>query len=854
MGISQTTKSRLASLGPIAVVFACALVVALLHHFAFNHPRTTLLYDSRSYLSSTAHITECLLSLAHFHPDFAPVSNKDFLGAIVNDGPVLTGTFAFIFALFNHVPQNKDWTNFELIQSFMHAATAVLVYLAGLRATKSRGAAIFAGLVWATYPAAVVDSGRFYNEPLMVLLMMASLVLASKRPDTIFSTAGGSYFSGLVFLMKPALVAGAGLSYLCMLLGSRSKKFVLLFMAAGIMLAFGPWALYTKTYLGKAYFTTPRNSTYNIAMGNDTEVDGVLTSPMPPLTNIYANDPQPLYFMYSQWAYNTQSYLTMVLRKTTRMYSHPWNDFRHQYFGLSAEAQRLWHHFLLFGGGLGVLLFLTDLLRHSKGKFDLDYDNNSVQIISLGWLAAPTIYLLFEANSRYGFSITPFLAVFCALPFAAYSQINNREQTDQETAIARRSLRVQLMALSAVAAISTLLIANLDNITHLGQSHELTFEMAPHEVASKTLTLSEQQKPKAPTTKAFILVDGDRRLEKATLKINGKEIAGDLQHLRYFYPSKYQEYYVFQELGYAMDELPENYRQWRMVEISPALINWSGDNTIAVRAPDAGMLIYGESDAQTSHYLSPLYYSPIKLGNASRGLETRLVMPETKARVKQLSNRIGASGQSATVPGALRIHLVIADTLDPATEKEAQSPAMASALEKAIPLSKRHYDITSKNFDPCFSTGNANELHTSRHVVDAAAGVCSDFSIARAPNSNAVKLKLSGFIKATKPGSKVGLLLVSKNKTGQPVLISNTPPYLKADQTWQPFTIEDVLPSGELADGPVTLTVGIYPGPWVEICGYSCDRRSADALIKDLKLDMEPAYQLDLTKYRLILL
>jgi hypothetical protein len=75
-----------------------------------------------------------------------------------------------------------------------------------------------------------------------------------------------------------------------------------------------------------------------------------------------------------------------------------------------------------------------------------------------------------------------------------------------------------------------------------------------------------------------------------------------------------------------------------------------------------------------------------------------------------------------------------------------------------------------------------------------------------------------------------------------------------AGPTWQPFTIEDILPQGELADGPITLTIGIYPGPWEEICGYSCDRHSADAVIKDMKLDIAPTYQLDLTKYRLILL
>ncbi len=75
------------------------------------------------------------------------VADRQFLGSIVNDGPVLTGTFAAIFAALGHIPQNKDWTTFELIQSVMHALSAALIYIAARRATKIEAAAIFAGIV-----------------------------------------------------------------------------------------------------------------------------------------------------------------------------------------------------------------------------------------------------------------------------------------------------------------------------------------------------------------------------------------------------------------------------------------------------------------------------------------------------------------------------------------------------------------------------------------------------------------------------------------------------------------------------------------------------------------------------------
>ncbi len=446
----------------------------------------------------------------------------------------------------------------------------------------------------------MIASGRFYNEPLMVLLALASLVFASQRPATILSTTAGSYYSGLAFLMKPALLAGSALSYLCMPLGTKSKPLGLALIAVGVILAFAPWAIYTKTFMGKAYFTTPRNSGYNIAMGNDTEVDGALTSPMPPLTTIFVGDPQPIYFMYSQWSNNTGAYLTMVARKATRMYGHPWNDFRHTYFGLNAEAQQFWHLLLLFGGVTGVAIFVIETLAQNK----INYNQNSVLILALGWLAAPTIYLLFEANSRYGFSITPFLAIFCSLPVARLSATKSWVPP------------LPLVAACASAAVFTILIANLDDLTHIGQSKEVSFTLAPHEVACKTLTLTGAHKPTFNGTRFFIMVDGDERLSRARLTLNGHEIQGPLSHLRYFYPSKYSEYYVFQELGYSMAELAENYRQWRMVEIPEKFVNWSGDNKIEVRAADGGLLVYGESDGRTRHYLSPLYYSPIKLGNA----------------------------------------------------------------------------------------------------------------------------------------------------------------------------------------------------------------------------------------------
>jgi len=860
--ITQASQSSFASKLPILVVLTCALATALLHHFAFAHPRTTFLYDARSYLSSTAHIAEWMQSILHGHPNTEPIANHDFLAAIVNDGPVLTGTFAALFTLLGHVPLNKDWTTIEMIQSVMHALSAALIYIAARRATKIEVAAIFAGLVWATYPAAVIASGRYYNEPLMILLMLASLVCVSKRPATAASTTAGSFFSGLVFLMKPALVAGAGLSYLCAFLGSKSKLIAIPLIAAGIVLAFGPWALYTKAFIGKAYFTTPRNSAYNFAMGNDTEVDGVLTSPMPPLTDIFVNAPDPVYFMYAQWCDNTRAYLTMVLRKATRMYANPWNDFRHTFFGLKADAQQVWHLFLLFSGMTGLFLFVWETLVKNK----IDYDQNSVWILSLGWLASPLIYLLFEANSRYGFTITPFLAVFTALPVARLStHLKERQQqkeldTDTTSAAPPRKLSPwPLYTSTFIAAVFTLLIANLDDITHLGQSKELSFELSPHEVASKILTLTPAHKPPdldnkdraGKSTRLFIMVDGDERLSQAKVTLNGHDINGALKHLRYFYPSKYSEYYVFQELGYSMAELPQNYRQWRIVEIPADYVNWSGDNTIKVRAPDSGMLVYGESNPTTRHYLSPLYYSPIKIGNASTGLETRLVMPETKARIEQLSMRDDGAGHQKRLSGSLRVHLVVAD-LDQDILKKEKSPAPSEI--SLWPSEAKHFAITSKNFDPCFSTGDPSELHTSRHVVDEATSVCSVFTLGRAPGSNATKLKLTGMIKANKPGSKVGLLLASTNKGGLPVLVSNTPPYLTAGPEWQPFVIEDILPDGELKDGPICLTVAIYPGPWEEICGYSCDKHSADAVLKNLKLDMEPTYQLDLTKYRLLLL
>ncbi|MBU6455411.1 MAG: hypothetical protein KGS72_26810 [Cyanobacteria bacterium REEB67] len=834
------------------------MITALLHHFACSHPRTVFLYDARSYLSSTATIAQVLVSFLHGHPDLAPIADKNFMAAIVNDGPILPGTFATIFAIFGHIPQNKDWTVFEIIQSAMHATSAALVYLAARRATRVEAAALVSGCLWATYPAAVIASGRYYNEPLMILLMLASLFFASyqsnrqkdkatgaedatnsditKKLDLTASLSifFGSLFSGVVFLMKPALVAGAGISYLAMLLSARAKVWAIILMICGITCAFGPWALYTKAYLGKAYFTTPRNSAYNIAMGNDIEVDGVLTSPMPPLTSIFVNDPQPMHFMYSQWSDNLKNYLTMVLRKATRMYAHPWNDFRHSFFGLDAHSQQFWHLILVFMGLSGVWLFIYERVR--SNKINLDYAKTSVFVLSLGWLLAPTIYLLFEANSRYGFSITPFLAIFASLPVA-------RLLAARGAAPDRGKNELVVACAVTLAAMITLLIANLDDLSHWGQSKETIVQLAPHQVACKTITLTKERHQ--PGSRLFIMVDGDARLADATVTVNDKKVEAPLKHLRYFYPAKYSEYYVFQELGYSMDQKPESYRQWYLVEIPEEAVNWSGDNKIEVRAPDQGLLVYGESDPKTRHFLSPLYYSPIKLGNASIGLETRLVMPEIKADVAQTSSTDDGAGHRTQLPGALRIHIVAADRLGLTTEDK---PSGAKDWVAA-----KHFDVISKDFDPCFSTGVAGELHTSRHVVDAASSVCAEYKIPRSPGSNAVHLKLSGRIKAGRKGSKVGLLLASKNKAGQPVLVSNTPPFLAADPEWKSFTIEDILPDGELAPGPITLTVGIYPGPWEEICGYSCDKHSADAILKDLQLDLTPTYQLDLTKYRLIL-
>ncbi|MBX9693733.1 MAG: hypothetical protein K2Z81_15195, partial [Cyanobacteria bacterium] len=88
--------------GGILPFFGVVLVssaVALAYHFVCGHAKTTLLYDARGYLWSAGRISEFLVNAMHQKWTVSLVTDKEFLSAILRDGPVFPTFFAVIFAI-----------------------------------------------------------------------------------------------------------------------------------------------------------------------------------------------------------------------------------------------------------------------------------------------------------------------------------------------------------------------------------------------------------------------------------------------------------------------------------------------------------------------------------------------------------------------------------------------------------------------------------------------------------------------------------------------------------------------------------------------------------------------------------
>ncbi len=815
-------------IGPIVVAVAAASV-ALAYHFVYGHAKSSLIYDARSYLWTSAQISHFLIDLSHLKWSWDLVTNPEFREHLFNDGPVYTTFIGSIFALMQHVPVQKDWVKVEVIQSILHGLSTVLVFDLARRLVRTGDAGLTgeaaervsniagysAALVWGLYPAAVVATGFLYTEPLAVFVIALFTWAAASRSETIKANLLAGSAGALVVLIKPVLAPAAlvGCLFRIVLSPKRIKSFAIL--TVGMALTIMPWSAYTHFVCGKMQVTTPRFASYNVVMGSDLESDGRLCIPCTPLTNFFRSDESPVYFVASQWRWHPVESLQLMARKVTRLLTYEWNDFRHAYFGVTAPQQRWWHLAMLYLGLAGAIYAISTRKLDSSSK-------PVVVALALMWM--PLIYLLFEANSRYGFTIMPMYAAFSGL-FLSY--------------LLSRQGRKPVVVLSAVLAIVGLAtFLQIGNWACTGAPSETMVNINSNQTLVTAIDLSKITQPKS-NYEPVVLVDSQRSLESAKVEFNGHPL-DNLKGLRYFDSSIYDGYYVTKEMASAMNVSPEEFRQWRLARVPKELINWRGTNEIRI-TPGQTSTIYGDTSAQVECLPSLRHFCPNKLCNSPEGFETRAPLLRPSKNSYRFSRIEGAQG-NLTGSARVRIGLV----MDSPRKRKLILPLnnyTFSANNDQRPILEQELRPEQFAFIMRSSTGDGT-IRSNRFIVEHAAPIAEIQLPEPVSPENRLRVSLTGEVKAVAPGLASAVIT-----NGKFAVLSTNPAAINVDTHWQPFQIEDAMPLVLLRkkEGGYSLTVALYPGPWLDETGYGSNRKSSDATFRNLKLKVSYFKELDLS-------
>ncbi len=239
---------------PVLLSAGVALLVSLWYQFGCQEVRNTFFSDSRHYLETCRQ----LVSLVHRTPGVAAVAGSSFSDYLMLDGPILPLLPSLCFAALGKIPTQTDWQPFVFIGCLLHAASAALVCALMWRLSLSRLWALVAGLVWATYPPAIIVSGRFLTEMPAVFYLLAMTWSASRLMEQVAAQSQAGWlnacelgvWNGIVLLLKPVL-SPAWLAVDAVALafsrGWKVRLVVLTAVIAGLALVVVPWMISTIT-------------------------------------------------------------------------------------------------------------------------------------------------------------------------------------------------------------------------------------------------------------------------------------------------------------------------------------------------------------------------------------------------------------------------------------------------------------------------------------------------------------------------------------------------------------------------------------------------------------------------------
>ena len=496
-------KSLSGFLEPCAF-FLFAFLACCAQTFWSGRPYLALLFDSSGYLWVADGLLHCcnadLVSalVSYVAGGFGEAARHDLsqkmapMTDICKTGPVLPVIAAAAYALCGKSATAPNWSIAAALMCAVSALVAPVLWLWGRRLS-GLGTARIAGLLAATYPAFLANSGRLLSEIPAISLCVASLfafqlVIDSLQAETSRLSRWRLIGSGLVcglasaaiMLARPPLLplpfilgalvplslyvfkAGAArennneayrLQARHRRSGPKAQKLLLqisvfavsLIVGASVLLA--PWAACKLLLTGKPSLTVDRYGSYNLWAGCNLLNDGWDVLP-----SAYVNHPDQFKPTLAQVASEVAGqaakypgeFVNLLLRKPARLVSAPWNDFQVAALGLPWSAQRFWQQLLLLAALFGFLGVLKDGVARKDGKL---IGFAAIAGVTIGY---HLINIFFITMTRYFIVAMPLVLLLAA--WTLHKLITNRVEH-------RLSLILSLLLFPSVSAAALLLLS-----------------------------------------------------------------------------------------------------------------------------------------------------------------------------------------------------------------------------------------------------------------------------------------------------------------------------------------------------------------------------------------------------------
>lgn len=930
-----------------ALSFVTATAIACYQNFFVLHTRATFYGDSRHYLETCGQLVAALRSNFGEALTATGTSTGTSLASnLMLDGPIITLPAAAFFAILGKIPTPLDWQWFTAAGCLTHGVNALLTCLLARSLTNSKSWALLAGLAWALYPAAIVASERYLTEipatTLLLALVLASSKLvatdgcngsnngvkdeifeakddsrgpssrlgsnSSRRADSQFASLPGTVslallagiLSGLLLLLKPALLPAAvaiyGLLVVCVRTWNR-RAVSTLCIVAGIAVVLLPWALSTKAMTGVICLTPQRVPAYNLAMGCNVKVDGWGAMPVPQSTEELAKKARVSLAgtLFETSMSSPVEIANLFLRKLSRLWFYPWNDFRASVLGISAQLQEWWHSALV---GLSVTGLLA-VAAGSAGRSPLSERKREAVATFVGGACvlgalSHLIYIPFETIARYGHSSVPYLVILAvyglfnirtatqrvplllvaalALTLAASCKINMIAHlmsfTDFRTALAiifasrlaligllfaatckyfmnaAQTRRVKVLSIAFSTFISGVIVAMLFSyFIDARNEREWSANLQPGKSVGRTIHLPAANPAGGADSSyapAAVLIDGDVSLRQATITVNGHVLSERPELLLRLCPGDTETLpnarYIVSKVGMSVDEV----RNWWAVRFPASLLKSNGPNEITIaNRSGAPLKIYGDyrdtwSDSRRLPSIG--FFSPTEFFSLSDKTEGRL---PNFVETKSAASESYANSHQGEQDLSDEVGVQSGDYRICLMIGKAQ-PAPALLDNRPATFSRK---LKVADFDQMLgSTISGSELRMNKYVLKHAmrldARIAVPPEVAQAPF---VRVLVSGMVRSVKHSGITSVVLSRvSNESPKSSLLAGTPPFIRTEEHWKRFEIRDLIAPAQYRGGLRILSIKLFPGAWESVSEYGCDKNCGDALFKDIRITLEP--------------